>query len=402
MLSTLIFSAVLTVFSAAILLYVSLATGLGPWIGPMIVMMVRLGGSFSFKRLESRTIALITITASFGGAIATGIGFSLPTLYFIDPALWASWMAAPLWFCALMAVLVLSAGILGIRIAKHAVPALLHDATPFPVSAAVTSAIASSYGPLEAGIFGGGILCAMATGCANYFWALGLSPVCWAAGFLAGTSIVMPMLVGMAGKYVVVAPLGQCYPALSTLDVTFALCSGLLVSSFIKPFVYHPMRSIVSLRATTLAVLRKTDLWSGVLVAGLCYYFNMSLAGVCFFAIILVPLLRHLGDLAAHTGLATYGRYMTIAMIPLMCIPGVSGVSVVIACTLIGIAGGVLVDSLFSYKIAQQCGIDEPTLRRAQYYGVAITAMSIGVLIWLLCTHFTLGVSPLIDRKSVV
>ena len=87
---TIFFGCLLAIVSAAILSYISIATMLGPWIAPTLVLMtgivLKLRKSSSKDSTIQQTI-LIQAIAAGGGAIATGIGFALPALYFLDPAM---------------------------------------------------------------------------------------------------------------------------------------------------------------------------------------------------------------------------------------------------------------------------------------------------------------------------
>ncbi len=431
----------LTLFSTAVLLYVSLATGLGPWIGPMLVVLCRMGIWMTHRRHEKQTTALATIISSYGGAIATGIGFSLTTLYFVDAGTWHAWMADPLWFCGFMALLVLSAGLFGVALARRIAPALLADTTiSFPVSAAIISAIESAHGLVHNLFFGGGILLAGVIGLLRDGWGsvaalvpvawsllpsvfgsvvvFELAPVCWAAGFLAGSSIVRPLLVGMVAKYAVLMPLWQVtrdvawggLSLLQTSDITFAFCSGLLLSGLLKSCWQSPARlwqqmwrAVATLSKNTTVVRQGLgmELLAGAAMTGICLALSMPIVAIVLFIGFLVPLLENLGNFSARTGLATYGRYMTLIMLPLLCMPGVSSLQIVVVCTLIGIAGAAVVDTLFSYKIGQYFEISEDRLRWAQLVGIVLTAAMVGFLMWLLCTSFTLGESPLIAHRGI-
>jgi len=418
-------AAFLTIFSTFVLLYVSFATGLGPWIGPLLVLLCRLG-IWGAAQSQKRTIALLTIIASYGGAIATGIGFSFTTLYFIDRSVWEAWLASPLWFCMFMGLLVLSAGLFGVALARRIMPHLAADESiTFPVSTAITTAIEEARGAVPSFFFGGGITLAGLVGVLREQFGSVLSmvpfefaPTCWAAGFLAGGSIIVPLLVGMAAKYAALEPFWQytrsiSWGGLSLLqmpDVTFAFCSGILLIGLLNPYLFNPWLLVQHVRAVLRSLRRNTtalqqgagvELCAVIAMGSVCVAFGMPVAALAIFILFLVPLLENLGAFAARTGLATYGRYMTLAMLPLLCFPGVSYVQIVIVCMLIGIAGAAVVDTLFSYKIAEHFHIAETRLRLAQLGGILLTALFIGFLVWILCSSFTLGQAPLIAHRGL-
>lgn len=108
---TIIVSFLLSVFSTAVMSYIAMATPIGPWIAPTLVLLalvlMRILGTRG--SLDTR-IAYATTSGSVGGILATACGFSFPAIYFIDPALFAGWMARPVYFCTSLGLLSALAG----------------------------------------------------------------------------------------------------------------------------------------------------------------------------------------------------------------------------------------------------------------------------------------------------
>ena len=81
----LIISTVIAVFlsllSTAAMSYSSMATPIGPWIGPTLVLCAMLIFSIIGRGATSTNLALVTSAGSVGGILATAVGFSFPTLY---------------------------------------------------------------------------------------------------------------------------------------------------------------------------------------------------------------------------------------------------------------------------------------------------------------------------------
>src|SRR5579862_8066717 len=127
-----------SIISAAILAYISIATMIGPWKAPTIVLITSM--LFKILKRPSQTtqsrqeIVLIQSIAAGGGIIATGIGFALPMLYFLDPKTFQEWLANPVYFCLTISAISLAAGSLGIWIGNSISHKLLvEDKLPFPV-----------------------------------------------------------------------------------------------------------------------------------------------------------------------------------------------------------------------------------------------------------------------------
>ena len=88
---TIIVSIALSLFSTVVMSYISMATPIGPWIAPTLVLLATiLFKVFLRNSTYSQNIALATAAGSVGGILATAFGFSFPTLYFLDPTLFNS------------------------------------------------------------------------------------------------------------------------------------------------------------------------------------------------------------------------------------------------------------------------------------------------------------------------
>ena len=111
------FTIILSLFTTAILSYISMAIMIGPWIEPTVVLVATLLFTLFLKKIyikeHNAGIALVSSGASIGGILATACGFSFPTLYFLDPQLFNSWLQAPFYFISFMAILSLIAGSFG-------------------------------------------------------------------------------------------------------------------------------------------------------------------------------------------------------------------------------------------------------------------------------------------------
>src|SRR5665647_44217 len=82
------FSIIFSIFSTVVMSYISMATPIGPWIAPTIALLAMLLLKlFAIKHNNVERVGLITTAGSIGGILATGMGFSFPTLYFVDPLL---------------------------------------------------------------------------------------------------------------------------------------------------------------------------------------------------------------------------------------------------------------------------------------------------------------------------
>ena len=257
---------VFSVFSTIILSYISIATMVGPWIAPTIVLVGH--GIFAlFRHKGNRTADLMAIQAiaSGGGIIATGVGFALPMLHFMDPAAFAAWLASPTYFCVLISLLCLIAGGLGLWFGSLLVKPLVdQQQLPFPVSSLTYQVASSENHPqqtsqLAAGVGLTGLVCILRDGISGWVTpliqkayhvlpsllskeaAISIWPTLWAIGFSVGLPITIPLLIGLASKYLVIFPLAQharylpfsLFQPLAPETLSIAFCSGLVASELI-------------------------------------------------------------------------------------------------------------------------------------------------------------------------
>ena len=269
-----ILGSLFTLLSSAVISYISMATMVGPWIAPTIVLLTSMILKLRTRSPGSQTmatLALVQTIASVGGIIAMGIGFTLPTFYFLDGAAWQAMLAQPVQFCALIAGVCFAAGSLGIALARMMRGRMLEQENlGFPVSTLISNTITSqSQGTqakrLLAGFGISGVFCFLRDGFLSFRGVIpkalyvlpsiagtalpiSLWPTLWAIGFTTGSMVALPLLVGMLSKYLVLAPLNMhsLYLPISLFGVldnetfTMAFCSGLVVSEVLFGLKNYP------------------------------------------------------------------------------------------------------------------------------------------------------------------
>src|SRR5690606_40512442 len=92
--------------------------------------------------------------------------------------------------------------------------------------------------------------------------------------------------------------------------------------------------------------------------------------------------------IAAQIGLAQLGRFATFVMVPAMFMFQLDFVQLVLLSSFVEIAGGVAADVLFSRKYGYLMHLQHAQLKRYQYIGLAMSAISIGFIFWILIAHF--------------
>jgi hypothetical protein len=439
-------SIVMTLLSTVILVYISMATMIGPWIAPTIVIMaslisrLRLIGTASRETSQNKeSLALIQTAASVGGIVATAVGFTLPTLYFLDPAQFNELLSKPLFFSFLVGSICITAGGLGIFLAKSFRKKFLEkDNLPFPVSHMIHKTITSQSESkqakkLIAGFSGSMIFSILRDKLSTKTFfifksifgnhlPITLSPMFWAIGFIAGTSVAVPLFVGMISKYLVISPLNnhslylpfKLFPILDPKLFTMAFASGLVLAGVIPSFLKYPSIIWSNIKQfsgyTTLSrkqsvknvfdVARKRALIPIIATSILFLLFKFPPLSL----LIIIPLTTiaayNISAIAGEIGLAQIGRFVTLVMIPTMLLFKLNVMQITLLCVFVASCITATTDLLFGYKVGELCKIPQKKIYFYQWLGLIVTAISAGFFVWLLCTNLQLGTAELFAQRA--
>ena len=276
------------------------ATGMGPWIAPTLVLMVgsfyRLYLGFSHESEINYNVTLVQTIGSVGGAVAMGVAWTFPVLYFLDPMIFNAWLATPLYFAGILTAFSLVAGGFGSWLGGiFANKLIVQEALPFPVSHMVHKTITSQGQgrqtvSLLQGMAASGFVCFLRDGlkfgslfnATAYLDRFGLhlareyyllpswlgkeavfmiNPTAWAIGFIAGFGIALPLLVGLVSKYLVLYPLYhhaqwlpmQIFPMMEEEIFSSSFCCGLALTELLLGLSGFPL----------MIYLKIKDLWQG-------------------------------------------------------------------------------------------------------------------------------------------
>ncbi|HRN78618.1 MAG TPA: OPT/YSL family transporter [Candidatus Dependentiae bacterium] len=441
--STLIVSCILSIFSTAVMSYIAMATAIGPWITPTVVLCAILLLSLVPGSLCIQNIGFVTVASSIGGILATALGFSLPTLYFLDPLLFDTWLAAPYYFVTVTVVLSLSSGWLGMWIANVAEQKLIdEEKLSFPVGelaysmiTAASNQIRKAY-ELGVGFVSTFVFCILQHGIGLFqslipktctiFGPVSLGYVCipivrldlfplfWAVGFVTGHMVVIPLVVGVLAKIFLLEPLNKIWFAhLTSVEFVLAFCSGMVLSGAFTGFSKLPKQlwqGLITLRTSmgtrymqgTNGMYNKLLEFFLVIIfcVGVLTYFNFSYISQAYLLVFTGICAYQIAAIAGKIGLALLGRYATFVLVPGMLVFGYDAIQIMIVSTFVQIAGGVATDVLFGRKIGQLAHMDHVTLKKYQYLGLLVSSVAAGIAMWLLINHFHLGSDQLFAPKA--
>ncbi len=441
-------TAVFAIFSTAVMSYISMATPIGPWIAPMLVLFATIIFKvflYHFvKNSNSNSIALVTAGGSVGGILATAFGFSFPTLFFLNPDLFSTWMDNPYLFAGRMFLLAITAGGYGFLIANLLEKRfIVQEQMPFPIGQLTYKMIAAQNQIKKAWQLVAGL-------CATVFWCglqsvgkykgpvphkvlltagkqyqyirfprillrLDILPMLLAIGFITGHVIAIPLLVGALSKIFIVEPINfYFFSAISRMDFAFAFSSGLVGLGAVLGLLKLPkiIRNTISqiknnkssnnqwfahakevLSISELALL-------GLLFICMFVVFNFSILQAFYLIVCTFFTSYILCTIAGKIGIAQLGRFATFVMLPFLFLFGINAIHVTIVSTFVEVCGGVAVDVLFGRKLAQLANINRSKIKAVQLLGIIVSSIAIGFIFWTLINNFGLGSDKLFAQRA--
>ena len=433
--------------STAVMSYISIATGIGPWIDTTLVLLGTIifrlwAGRRTSATATNQAIGLSVAAGSIGGIAATGCGFAFPTLFFLDPALFNSWMASPFYFIAILMGLVLAAGSFGLIIAQVFEQRLLKDPEmPFPIGELVQKMIVAQNQVKKSIELALGIVTASCISMLQIFSStipqtvtvlprimvgvldispialrLDLFPMLWAIGFVTGHVLAIPLGVGVISKIFFLEPINKIiFPALRSEAFISSFLNGMVLQGAIMSLFDLPKmitsaikrmkkgteeshESFVQLLSKSVSLIEALGVFVAIIF--LLYWFNFSWFAQLYLVIFTFICTYQLLIIAGKIGLAQMGRFATFVLLPGLLIFGFNGVQATILSTFIEVCGGVAVDSMFGRKMGQLIHIDRKKIVIFQWLGLLVSSLVIGVVFWLLIDRFGLGSHELIAQRA--
>jgi len=450
---------IFALFSALVLSYISIATMVGPWIAPTLVL---IGFSLiSLIRLKlpsqklTESLAWMQAIGAGGGIIATGVGFALPMLYFLSPEAFGLWIKNPLNFCLSITGLCLTAGGLGLWIARWWKPAFSEKAGySFPVSTLTYNVITSQSQPQQArhflfGSVGTLALCFFRDGFARFAgllsktyylvpsWcghelALSLWPSLWAIGLSVGISIAMPLFIGLVAKYVLILPLAnhatllpfKLFNPVAPETLITGFCSGLIACELILALpkyakkwvqsvvslIKNPQTLFLSLKSTNHSLFehskdtpRSSFIELAVVATGtlaLLWYFGFSLMSQALLIIFTLLATYAICQIGGKIGMVPFGRFSTFIVVPMLLLFKLNPIQTTIVCVFFDICAATASDLLFDYKTGELCGLDAKKMYRYQWIGLIATAIGLGLILWFLFTNLQIGSEAFFAQRA--
>jgi len=437
---------ILSIFSTGVMSYISMATPIGPWIAPMLVLigslLLKIFLSSRHHHSYTQNVAFLVSSASIGGILATAFGFSFPTLFFLDPETFNSWLSQPYYFVSILTGLSLAAGGLGFMLANmFEQKFIVEDKMAFPIGQLVfkminagntfTKAISLMKGFVATIIFcllqmrifyiGKIIPTSLQLFSGMKFFVfqapklvlrLDQFPMLFSIGFITGHVIAMPLLVGAFLKILFVEPINRIFfNTIEMGDFLMAFCSGIILSGAVSGFIHlikkwknqfsNSKKNTpfdLKKRASDVSLYELLPL--AIVLFSFLSYFNFSVGSQIYLIAATCLSTYQITAIAGKIGLALMGRFATWVMIPGMLIFGFNPIQITFVATFVEICGGVATDVLFGRKVCQLANLPSVKFKWLQAFGLVISSLSIGIVMWALIHHFGLGSQELFAQRA--
>ncbi len=438
---TLVCAVLFSIFSTSVMAYIAMATPIGPWMGPTLALLGILLMRF-FPSYTTEKVLLSVVAGSIGGIMAIAFGFSFPTLYFLDKPFFTAWASNPYQFISGVTLLASAAGFLGLWVASISAKSLLEDQQlAFPVGTSIYKITSSLNNVAKLKQLLGGFFATTIYSCAqmsSWFqthilpenlvlsrsFSLGLfsipsiqftmsmMPMLWSIGFIAGSMITVPLLIGSLSKIFIVDILNKYYfSELSISEFLFAFCSGMVVIGAFYGLISMPKQlfdflqkwikgSTVKTDRKSLLMVFFTALPIFIFVSYVFFQSHFSFPAQCYSILFSIICAYQIAVIAGKIGLALLGRFATFVMVPGMFLFGLDALQVTVLATFVEACGGIATDGLFGRKAGMLAGIDQKRIARYQLFGVVVCSITLGVVMWLLVNHFELGSEVLFAERA--
>lgn len=430
-----IFNAIVaSIVAAAIMIYLSIATPLGPWIGPTLLLVM---GSF-YKKVPEK-ILLPIAAASTAGIAATATGFSLPTLFFLNRNFFSFFIGNPYYGTSFVFFAIVCIGFFGLVWAwAYKEYFLTCSELSFPIGHLLYSMIDKGDWFIKRIYFGYGALVSFCY--YIVFWLLRTTqilqtdectflpllkwgscsfpsisisfltfPLLCALGLSAGEMVAMPLIVGIILQGCGISIIhGLFFNALMRHDFLFAFACGLVAITALSGFFSFCIDFLFAMRTFTFSMVSiifydNKKLWVIALSLFCSFLFYIKLPWYVILYLVCAVCASTYGIvlIAGKIGLALLGRFATFVMIPALIFFSLHDLHITIIAFAVELVGGIAADGLFSYKAVQLSQKDYyKSIFSYQVIGLIVGACVIAFLFWYLSLYKGLGTGFLFAQRG--
>lgn len=396
------------VFSQAMMSYLVMHWSLGPWVGPIfvVVCMTLLIPFISRKWFQEH--ALMTIAAgSIGGMVGLCLGMTVPSFYFLHKTEFLHLVAKPIWFAGIISLLVFGAGSVAFLIAyiikDHFVK---ENQLPFPVAQLVYDIVSiEEYSSVHRLMWVGVAISCAWNMCVFLFRILLRSilmqvqaiPLLVCMGFIAGHIITIPAIIGLVNRFFALDILHKYFfEHVPGKEFLIMFCLGMLTIQIM--YAVYLFFSWVQRRNDDQAMIvqvRKRLLDRRVLVIGvgmvsgtILSFFNISLYEMLFLFPILILIGINVARIVGEIGIIDIDGFVWCVLLPLLYASTISSMNLLVIALFATVCLGMIIDLMFSYKLTQLAGISYQRVVKYQILSFFVATVTAGFVMWFYAQSF--------------
>ncbi len=407
--------------------YLAMSTQLGPWVAPVfVVVCMVLAMPLTSKNWFKKYVVVTIAAGSMGGMVGMCLGLTWPSFYFLHQQTFSESMKSPVLFASGISVFVLCAGVLAFLMTYFFKDYLIvQRRLPFPMSKLIHDVVCINDARSSQVMMAQGIVASSAWN--MFLWAqrvmlspyvvmLHMIPMLVSIGFVAGRLSAVSLLIGMASRKCVLYGIrNQYFLTSSDKEFMVTFCSGIFVALISAQALLYLLRNKGRVyqaftlsgffeRVAKLCQVRHTRL---LLVAGivlpmiLLHVCNVSWLAQMYLFIVLLLVTYYVSVIVAKIGVVDLSVFVWVILLPLAYFASdnqLTGVVSVMVFSMLCV--GLVVDLLFSYKLAELSDIAYVRILRYQLLGFVVALVSSGFILWWYAHNFQLGSSELLAQSA--
>jgi hypothetical protein len=410
-----------SVISTGMMSYLTMNTQLGPWVAPVFVVVCMV---FAIPFVKSKWFyehAVVSIAAgSVGGMIGICLGLSFPCFYFLHRPLFESWVSSPIHFCLVIFCFVMIAALYALFLGYFLRHYFLHQPrAKFPMSQVVHDVLfvdvsQKSHHRMLAGL---GMVTfwdffTMASKFAGSVYApqLHMLPLLFSVGFVAGRVIALPVFAGLMIRVFVLDGVRTSTGSILSVNsflVTF--CAGMMIVALFRMILQAwNKRKNLEMRERNFywrekmmqASILKWYLVVAALVFALLHFYGASMITFLYTFLMIAWLSKYLVQIIAEIGIVEVDSYVWFVILPLVYMLAPSSLIVVAVAVFATLCLGLVVDGMFSYKLADLAQVSYPKIVRYQLLASFCGAISAGLFFLWFNALWGFGSFPLVAAKA--
>lgn len=400
----------ISVFSMVMMGYLAMTTDLGPWIAPIftVVVMIFMRSLFKEEKISKNMIAVIT-SSSLSGMIGMCLGLSLPSFFFIKQKTFKVLLKNPWEFSVVVGLFVIAASLYAFLlgyILHHYF--LVESNRKFPMSRLVYDVLYNEK-PSRVRFFTlVGVVVSFVINQMiklSSFLSFGklvhfnMYPLLASIGFITGERVAVPALIGLVTRVITFRLIHIYIPSQMTdrsLVITF--CIGMILAWFLLNMNTLFLKKTDGYWKTHNFLLRTFKqrwflLWLLVVVivnALLLSYWELSVFFVLPILMMLMLLALYSIDILSVLGVVDIATYILFVIFGMIYFIPTSFMTMIAVSVMATLCLGIVVDLMFSYKLAALARVDYKFVTKYQLIGVATSVICSGIFFWLMSSVFSL------------